>query len=588
MLFSASGLHLDYGNGVILNNESLDAREGEKIGLVGMNGCGKSTLLKVLAGLETCQGKIIRTNGMKTHMLAQSPVFAHETIWQEMQAQNQALKDPREEYELKAILTRLGLDDFDQKIAYLSGGQQKRLALALALADRADLLLLDEPTNHLDIEMISWLENWLSRSKQTVITVTHDRYFLDRSCTRILELDHGTLYSHEGTFSDYLEARHQRMQDDLNRAKKRENLYRKELEWVRAGVQARSTKSKSRLDRFEKLREERTRIQNQNMELNFAAERLGKKTLEWQNIGFAYPDGEQLFSDFSYHCKRTDRIAFVGPNGSGKSTFLNLVAGLLQPTEGAFDLGSTVKIGYFRQIMPIEDQSKRVLDYIEETAAKVDTLDGTLSASAMLERFLFDKNKQYLPIERLSGGEKRRLYLVKVLMEAPNVLLLDEPGNDLDLMTMEILEDYLDNFPGIVLFVSHDRYFIDRSATELFELQPDHQWHRYTGGYSDLVAAREAEKEIQSAVSAQPKAKAVRTRKPSLSSKEKKELEEILVQLETLQKKRDELNDRLGQPGSYQELAQVEKDRDETQEKIDEMEMRWMELEEKKEKLAAA
>ena len=587
MLFSASGLHLDYGSGPILNDESLDAKEGEKIGLVGMNGCGKSSLLKVLAGIESSQGKIIRTNGMKTHMLAQTPVFDQETIWAQMQAQNKNLKDPREEYELKAILTKLGLDDFDQKIANLSGGQQKRLALALALADRADLLLLDEPTNHLDIEMISWLENWLARSKQTVITVTHDRYFLDRACTRILELDHGTLYSHEGNFTDYLEARQKRMQDDLNRARKRENLYRKELEWVRAGVQARSTKSKSRLDRFEQLREERTRIQNQNMELNFASERLGKKTLEWKSIGFAYPDGPQLFSGFSYHCKRTDRLAFVGPNGSGKSTFLNLIAGILQPTEGEFDFGSTVKIGYFRQMMPIEDQSKRVLEYIEETASKVETLEGSVTASAMLERFLFDKNKQYLPIERLSGGEKRRLYLVKVLMEAPNVLLLDEPGNDLDLMTMEILEDYLDNFPGIVLFVSHDRYFIDRSATELFELGPDARWHRYTGGYSDLIAAKESEKEARADLP-KTKAKAVRMRKPSLSSKEKKELEEILVKLETLQAKRDELNDRLGKPGSYTELAEVEKESDQVQEQIDEFEMRWMELEEKKEKLAAA
>lgn len=586
MLFSAADLYLNYGMGPVLDHVSLDAKEGEKIGLVGLNGCGKSTLLKVLADHEPTQGKIIRTKGMKVHLLEQNPHFSQVTIIDEMKTQNAKLKEPREEYELKSILTRLGLNEMNQEISTLSGGQQKRLALALALADRADLLLLDEPTNHLDIDMINWLENWLNKSKQTVITVTHDRYFLERACTRILELDHGKLYSHEGSFETYLQAKAQRELDEDNRAKKRENLYRKELEWVRAGVQARSTKSKSRLDRFEQLRNERTKKVNQTMDLRFPAERLGKKTLEWRNITFAYPDQDFLFSDFSYLCKRTDRLAFVGENGTGKSTFLNLVAGMLKPIMGEFEYGQTVKIGYFRQIMPFEDLSKRVIDYIEENASKVETLEGTLTASAMLERFMFDKNKQYLPIERLSGGERRRLYLVKVLMEAPNVLLLDEPGNDLDITTMEVLEDYLDSFPGIVMFVSHDRYFIDRIANEVFELQADCKWHRYTGGYSDLVYAHEQEKKDLEATTVKPKA-TTKTRRPSLSYMEKKELEQLLVKMETLQKHRDELNEQMGQTTEYAKLAEIEKERDELQEQIDEAEMRWLELEEKKEQYQA-
>ena len=586
MLFSAADLYLNYGMGPVLDHVSLDAKEGEKIGLVGLNGCGKSTLLKVLADHEPAQGKIIRIKGMKVHLLEQNPHFSQVTIIDEMKTQNAKLKEPREEYELKSILTRLGLNEMNQEISTLSGGQQKRLALALALADRADLLLLDEPTNHLDIDMINWLENWLNKSKQTVITVTHDRYFLERACTRILELDHGKLYSHEGSFETYLQAKAQRELDEDNRAKKRENLYRKELEWVRAGVQARSTKSKSRLDRFEQLRNERTKKVNQTMDLRFPAERLGKKTLEWRNITFAYPDQDFLFSDFSYLCKRTDRLAFVGENGTGKSTFLNLVAGMLKPIMGEFEYGQTVKIGYFRQIMPFEDLSKRVIDYIEENASKVETLEGTLTASAMLERFMFDKNKQYLPIERLSGGERRRLYLVKVLMEAPNVLLLDEPGNDLDITTMEVLEDYLDSFPGIVMFVSHDRYFIDRIANEVFELQADCKWHRYTGGYSDLVYAHEQEKKYLEATTVKPKA-TTKTRRPSLSYMEKKELEQLLVKMETLQKHRDELNEQMGQTTEYAKLAEIEKERDELQEQIDEAEMRWLELEEKKEQYQA-
>lgn len=585
MLFSVSGLHLDFGNGPILVDEAFDALEGEKIGLVGQNGCGKSTLLKVLAGRENGHGKMISSAGMKVHLLEQMPHFECETIWQEMVHQNNGLDHPREEFELKTVLTKLGFSDFDQPIATLSGGQKRRLSLALTLADRADLILLDEPTNHLDIEMIEWLEKWINRSKQTVITITHDRYFLDAVCTRILELDRGHLYSYEGTFETWLLAKKEREFQEAQRQAKLENLYRKELEWVRAGVQARSTKSKSRLDRFEVLRQQRQKLQNDNFELQFSASRLGKKTISWENVSFGYSPDQRLFENFTYTCKRTDRIGLVGVNGSGKSTFLRLLAGDMKPLEGRFEFGSTVKLGYMRQEWAVEDKSMRVLDYLEKTAKQVETGQGMISASAMLERFGFEKGKQYLPIERLSGGEQRRLYLVRTLMEAPNVLLLDEPGNDLDLLTMEVLEDYLDSFLGIVIVVSHDRYFLDRICTEVFELRDDRLWHRSTGGYTDMVARREMEKEQSTADAPKPAAR-TRNRRPSLSSKEKKDLEQIPLQLEELESQKALIDEQMGQESEYTILEELSSKREAIEEQIETLEMRWLELEAKKEELA--
>ena len=589
MLISASHLHLDFGTKrtPILNDESLDAAEGEKIGLVGRNGCGKSSLLHILADPDPAEGKIIRRNGMKTHLLAQSPVFSRKTIWEEMKAQNDTLLDPRDDYELKSILTRLKLDDFDKEIDTLSGGQKRRLSLALALADRADLLLLDEPTNHLDLDIIEWLENWLAKTKATVISVTHDRRFLDASCTRILELCDGTLYSHEGSYESFLAAKAQREQEAAAIRQKRENLYRHELEWVRAGVQARSTKQKSRLDRFEELRASRTAQQNQKLEIRFPSERLGKKTLSWNRIAFGYDPAHPLFHDFSYSCKRTDRIALIGPNGCGKSTFLNLLHGDLRPLDGEFDFGSTVHIGYFKQIPDEADNSVRVLDYIEKQAKAVHTLDGEISASAMLERFLFDKSSQYLPLERLSGGERRRLELVRVLMSAPNVLLLDEPGNDLDIDTLEVLEEYLDSFPGIVIFVSHDRFFLDRVATELFELQPDGTWMRSPGGYSELQVRKEEEKRQSSAGAASATAERVRIKKVSFSSKEKKELEEIPEKIDACETRRAEIDKALESETDYKTVDDLAKEREEIEQTIESLEERWMELEEKRELIAA-
>lgn len=589
MVLTASHLHKQFTDRPILADESFTIEEGDKIALIGVNGTGKSTLLHILDGSEDFDGTIMKSGGLKIRLLPQIPVFTEKTIWQEMKKLNSSLKEPREEFELRSILTRLSLNDENAEIETLSGGQKRRLSLALCLADKADLLLLDEPTNHLDNDMTEWLENWLIKSKAAVFMVTHDRYFLERVCTRILELDHGQLYEHEGNYETYLQNRQERIELEQSRQQKLNNLYRKELSWVRAGVQARSTKSRSRLQRFEELRQARQQNIEASFELAMPSIRLGRKTLEWKDLGFAYPDGETLFDGFSYLCKRSDRIGIVGPNGCGKSTFLKLLDGELKPTEGTIEQGSTVRIGFFQQDYTFTDQSVRVRDFIEETAREVRTEDGLVSASAMLERFLFDSQMQHLPIEWLSGGEQRRLYLLKVLMEAPNVLLLDEPTNDLDLVTLEVLEDYLDEFPGIVITVSHDRYFLDRICTDLFVHTGNASWRRFTGGYTDFLAVQQEEK-AQERQEKSPTKTAGQTgssrRRPSLTSKQKRELEELPQQMESVQAQIEALNEAMGTESDFVRIAQISDERDALEADLESMEERWLELEELKEQYA--
>lgn len=582
MLLHAEHISKAYTDKPLLSDLSLTISEGEKAALIGVNGCGKSTLLKILAGRETSEGTVEIPGNVRTEILMQNPVFEEDTIWQQMLYQNSRNVVPLEEFELKTILTKLGIGPelFESRIDTLSGGTQRKVALASALAVRADLLFLDEPTNHLDADMVEWLESFLNRYKGAVLMVTHDRYFLERVCTRILEIDRGSLYEHQGSYQTYLENKEQRRTQLEQAAAKHKNLYRKELEWVRAGCQARSTKSRSRLERFEELRKQRFDLQQQKLELLSTASRLGKKTLAWENLSFGYD--HTLFHDFSYQTKRTDRIGLCGSNGAGKTTLLKLLAGELQPDTGTIEQGSTVKIGYFRQDHEIADLSMRVLDYIEETSRVIDTGKGVVSASAMLERFLFDKDKQYLPIERLSGGERRRLYLLKILMGSPNLLLLDEPTNDLDLVTLEILEDYLDEFPGIVIAVSHDRYFLDRVCTSLFALQPDGIWKPYVGGYTDWMAHKEEEKK-NSRPEASSRQSWKKNRKPALSWQEKKELEALPDELACLEAEVEACNKAMENQSDFEKLSELCSRRDEAQAKLESREERWLELMEKQE-----
>ncbi|MCF0259096.1 MAG: ABC-F family ATP-binding cassette domain-containing protein [Erysipelotrichaceae bacterium] len=582
MMLEASGLHKVYGDKLILDDERVILEEGGKYALIGVNGCGKSTLLKMLAGEDDPVSKMQKKD-TRIHLMTQTPEFKKETVWEEMVSRNAANRTAKMEYELQAVLTRLELTDFSQKIENLSGGQKRRLSLAAALISDAEILFLDEPTNHLDNDMIQWLENELKRSSKTILMVTHDRYFLENVCTGIFELDHGRIYEHKGSYEEYLQAKQIRLDQQDSARKKLENIYRKELAWVRAGVQARSTKSKARLDRFEELRAARKKQQEQILELNLQVSRMGTKTIEWKNVAFGW-DKTPLFRDFSYHLKRNDRIGLIGPNGCGKTTFLKLLAQELTPTEGVFEIGDTVRMGFFRQDYSFEDLSIRVIDYLEKDAAVVRTTHGQETASSMLERFMFDKGQHYLPVERLSGGERRRLYLLKVLLQAPNVLILDEPTNDLDLMTLEILEDYLDDFPGIVVTVSHDRYFLDRICDFLFVHQDDLTWQQHIGGYSDLLVFRENAKAEDS-----PKQKPSRQNwkvQPAgrLNSREKRRLKQLPEQMEKLEAKIAGLNEEMNACQDFKKIDVLSVQRDELDAQLADAEMEYLELLEKEEK----
>ena len=521
-LLSAEKISKSYSEKILLNQVSLGINEGEKIGVIGINGTGKSTLLKVLAGVEyPDEGKIIMTNGLRIEYLPQNPLFEDNTaVLQQVFKGNSPVMQLLREYEdirqkfdeapgdsrlekrllaltqnmeslqawtteseAKTILTRLGIFDFNAKIGTLSGGQKKRVAMAAALINPADLLILDEPTNHIDNTAVDWLEKYLNSRKGALLMVTHDRYFLDRVSNRIIELASGRLFSYQANYSKFLEMKADREELEQASERKRQNIYRRELEWIRHGAQARTTKQKSRIDRFEKLKDVQAPAEYENIEIKAGSSRLGKKTIELENVGKSFADRE-IIHDFSYILLRDDRIGIIGPNGSGKSTLLKMIAGRLQPDTGKVVTGETIKIGFFNQESDEMDESLRVIEYIRDEAEYLTTSDGVASASQMLERFLFPAAEQWTPISKLSGGEKRRLYLLRVLMGAPNILLLDEPTNDLDVQTLAILESYLDDFPGAVVAVSHDRYFLDRVAEKIFLLEGNGTVKKFEGNYS--------------------------------------------------------------------------------------------------------
>ncbi len=486
-LLNVEKMSKSFTDKILFDKVTLGINEGDKIGIIGINGTGKSTLLKIIAGLvEVDEGSVVKGKTVRIEYLAQNPEFDNKlTILENVVLGKKAAEEYRNlEGEAKTMLIKLGIEDYNGSVDFLSGGQKKRVALVRTLLTEADILILDEPTNHLDNEMSEWLEDYLKKYQGALMMVTHDRYFLDKVTNKIIEIDKGNIYSYAANYTKFLQLKAER--EDMEQATERKNksLYRMDLEWMMRGARARSTKQKAHIERFEQLRDRKVIEKDKNIEINALSSRLGRKTIEINNVSKGF-DGKELIRDFTYIMLKEDRLGIVGPNGCGKSTLLKMITGYIEPDSGTIDIGETVKIGYFSQENEYMDETIRVIDYIRNIAEYIETSEGSASASQMLERFLFTGAMQYSLISKLSGGEKRRLYLLKVLMEAPNILILDEPTNDLDIKTLSILEDYLDSFNGIVLTVSHDRYFLDRVVNRIFAFDGNGNIRMYEGGFTD-------------------------------------------------------------------------------------------------------
>ena len=589
MLVSAEHLSINFGSRQLLQDVNFYLNEGDKVGVIGINGTGKSTFLKVLSGgIRPDEGRVQRDPNVQISYLPQNPVMEDnatvlEQVFLHFPAQFRALN----EYEAKSMLTKLGFTDLSQKVGTLSGGQRKRVALAAALIHPADVLILDEPTNHLDSEMVVWLEDRLRAFRGGLVMVTHDRYFLERVVNHITELSRGKLYHYEANYSRYLELKEQRWEMAEASERKRQSILRSEREWILRGCRARTTKSKDRIQRYEALRDQEAPEADETVQLSAASSRLGRKIIELHQVTKAY-DGRPVIENFSYNLLRGDRIGIVGRNGAGKSTLLRMIAGQLAPDSGSVETGSTVKIGHFSQEGRELDLNQRVYDFIHDIAGEVRTEEGTFTAKQMMERFLFPSDLQSVPIGRLSGGERRRLYLLSVLMEAPNVLLLDEPTNDLDVMTLSILEDYLQSFPGPILAVSHDRFFLDKLAQSVFEVRGDGTVDCFTGNWSDWAAKRRQEAPSPKAEKPKPVQERPREKKLKFSFKEEREFASIDQDIADLEKKIEGNQTAQAAAGSdYVKLQQLQEELTDLEAALEAKTERWLYLTELKEKIDA-
>ena len=613
ILLNAEKISKGYSDRQLLDGCSLAVGEGDKIGLIGVNGTGKSTLLKVMAGVDfPDSGTVTRSGGVRVAYLPQNPEFAPETtVLQQVmtgvaidkaRAKEAKVVQQADEYQCKSILTQLGLSDYDQPIGQLSGGQKRRVALACALAAESEVLILDEPTNHIDSEMVDWLESYLKRYQGAILMVTHDRYFLERVVNRIVELDRGKLYSYPANYSQYLELKAQREEMALATERKRQSLYRKELAWIQRGARARSTKAQFRVDRFEELKKPGYVPDQSKLEVSALSSRLGKKIIEIEQISKSF-DGKVLVKDFSYNLLRGDRVGIIGPNGYGKTTLVRMICGLLEPDQGRIVRGETVRIGYFSQESFAGedfDPTVKAIDYIRHISQEIQTPEGTLTAAQMMEKFLFPADLQYTEIGRLSGGERRRLYLLRVLMEAPNVLVLDEPTNDLDIETLSVLEDYLEQFPGVVIAVSHDRYFLDKLMNHVFVLAGNGEVRHYTGGYADYRADVASERQrlaAQQRLDSQPLPNSS-PKKPSggrshqeklkFSFKEQREYEEIDGVIAGLEEKIAQTEALIVQNASdYAALQELTTEKEELEAQLTAKMERWVYLNDLAERIEA-
>ena len=592
MLLSAEQLTKTYGTRSLLDGVSFYLEPGDKVGIIGVNGCGKSTLLRLLAGAEEPDEGFVRPDpNVHLAYLPQNPVFPGEnTVLEQVLLGLDGDARTLAEYEAKTILNQLGVSRFDQKVGELSGGERRRVALAAVLARPCDVLLLDEPTNHLDDRMVNWLEDFLKSWKGALVMVTHDRYFLERIVTKMVDVEGGKLYTYQGNYDKYLERKAARLESEKASERKRQAILRREYQWVMQGPTARGTKSRERLERYEALKAQTGPAEKSTLELSAHASRLGKKTVELAGVTKTFGD-RTVVRDFDCMLLRDDRIGIVGSNGSGKSTLLNLIAGALTPDSGTVEVGETVRFGYFRQEVPDMDGDRRVIDYVKDIGNNIETAEGMLTASQLLEQFLFPAEVQWSPICKLSGGEKRRLYLLAVLAAAPNVLLLDEPTNDLDIQTLSILEDYLDTFPGAVVAVSHDRYFLDRVVRRVFAVEGDGSVRAYPGGYTEYLTAQRAEEKAKAPktpASDKGKERPAAPKKLKFSYKEQREFETIDDDIAALEEQIAQVQaEQAAKATDYVALQELQEKQTQLEASLEEKMDRWVYLNDLAEQIAA-